>query len=198
MEEKSKEEQLRIILQNYDKVREELETANAQIEVLYRELKQQKVLYKNMLDRYAGQEKTRSNTDLEKAYKKLQARYQKKCNECSTMLPYFVYMRDAIAMLYAKSEKICSKTEEFKGDESEEPQPPVNEKVETQDDKFVAYIRKMQGIYQETKGLGGISQWANKYGVTAITKVDFFEYGLNLTDVSDEQILKVYEKIKKR
>lgn len=196
MKEKSKEEQLRIVLQNYDRKAEELETANAQIEALQQELKQQKILYKNMLDRYTGHDNIRPNTDWEAKFNMINGRYQKKCQEYSAMRPYFLYMRDTIAHLYAKSEKICSRAESFETETSSEPQDE-SEKQPSQNEKFITYIRQLQEVYKKTKGLCGISQMANKLGIKALTKVQFFEFGLN-DNVTDDEILRVYEIIKKR
>jgi hypothetical protein len=56
-------------------------------------------------------------------------------------------------------------------------------KEETHSDKqaqnFYLYLLELIGLYESTRSLNGMSKIRDKYGVTGITKQQFFEYNLN-------------------
>ena len=63
--------------------------------------------------------------------------------------------------------------------------------------KFVSYVKEVVANFKETGSLRGISTIAREYGVSSLTKEQFFRYGLNNEVVTDEYIISVYEKAKK-
>lgn len=67
----------------------------------------------------------------------------------------------------------------------------------TQSKKFVSYVREIIANFKETGSLRGIGMIAREYGVSSLTKEQFFRYGLNNEVVTDEYIISVYEKAKK-
>lgn len=82
-------------------------------------------------------------------------------------------------------------------------EPPKKEetvkKISVKEDCFIRYIRELVDFYKKTKTLNGISVTATKYGIRSITKVQFFEFGLQQDEpLTDERILEVYEKVKQR
>lgn len=79
MIESKNEQQLRVVLQNYDAKRVECENLEKENARLKQELAQQKVLYRNMLNRYVGKglEKEGSK-DWKEKYDKLREKYDKK------------------------------------------------------------------------------------------------------------------------
>lgn len=56
----------------------------------------------------------------------------------------------------------------------------------------------MTASFRLTGTLTGILKIAMRYCVTSLTKEKFFMFGLDKADVTDEQILEVYKKIKKK
>ena len=67
----------------------------------------------------------------------------------------------------------------------------------TQCKKFISYVKEVVANFKETGSLRGISTIAREYGVSSLTKEQFFRYGLNNDGVTDEYIISVYEKAKK-
>ena len=69
--------------------------------------------------------------------------------------------------------------------------------VSVKGQKFVSYVRELIANFKETGSLRGIGMIAREYGVSSLTKEQFFRYGLNNEVVTDEYIISVYEKAKK-
>ena len=69
--------------------------------------------------------------------------------------------------------------------------------VSVKEQKFVSYVRELITNFKETGSLRGICMIAREYGVSSLTKEQFFRYGLNNDSVTDEHIISVYEKAKK-
>lgn len=68
-----------------------------------------------------------------------------------------------------------------------------------QTQNFIAYVRKIVDIFRKTGTLRGISVFAAQAGVTCISKEKFFLYGLDKEgDLTDEEIVELYEAVKKR
>ena len=69
--------------------------------------------------------------------------------------------------------------------------------ISVREQMFVSYIRELITNFKETGSLRGIGIIAREYGVSSLTKEQFFRYGLNNDGVTDEYIISVYEKAKK-
>jgi len=152
MKQLTNEEQLRIVLQNYDRLKAELQT--------------------------------------------LSAKYESKCEELEKYKTYLTGLNERVALFFSDIDDFLKgKAENSKPVSSQEAH---EENKMTQNNKFILYIRQLQNVYEKTHALHGISKLANQFGVSAVTKVDFFEHGLNAKGISDNKILSVYKQIKKR
>lgn len=200
----SKEKELRIVLKNYDALKEQKNALEKENEELKKQLVQQKALYKNMLDRFA--DKGSANWEfkynsLKDGYKKLNDKYSRAVHEFKNTKRILDSFRGIICDSHNKLDDLCERIgvdfhiTEIPNQMAEDV-PLV--KNDSQQQKFVKYIRTMVEIYNDTGKLNGISKMASEFNVTAITKVQFFKYGLHEKDLTDEKILKVYEEIKKR
>ena len=69
--------------------------------------------------------------------------------------------------------------------------------VSVKEQKFVSYVRELIANFKETGSLRGICMIAREYGVSSLTKEQFFRYGLNNEGVTDDYIIGVYDKAKK-
>lgn len=200
----SKEKELRIVLKNYDALKEQKNALEKENEELKKQLVQQKSLYKNMLDRFT--DKGSANWEfkynsLKDSYKKLGDKYSRAVHEFKNTKRILDSFRGIICDSHNKLDDLCERIGvDFHI--TEIPNQMVEEvplvKNDSQQQKFVKYIRTMVEIYNDTGKLNGISKMASEFNVTAITKVQFFKYGLHEKDLTDEKILKVYEEIKKR
>lgn len=198
-------DQARIILRNYDKVvaeRDELKKENERLNML---VEQKDVLYRNMLERM---EKKNKPSAIESEYKHLKIQYDKLNEEneklkgarytvevvkqlCGSLKAYGNQLRKAGINISDIEALFDSKVEV-----SEEMPGKVVYDKQTQN--FIAYVRKIVDIFRKTGTLRGISVFAAKYGVTALTKEKFFVYKLDREDLDNASIAKVYELIKKR
>lgn len=202
--EESKEKELRIVLKNYDTLKAQKSALEKENEELKRQLAQQKALYKNMLDRFT--DKGSANWEmkynaLKDGYKKLSDKYSRAVCDFKNTKRALDSFRGAICDARNKLDDLCERIgvdfhiTEIPNQMTEEVSLVQND---SQNQKFVNYIRTMVEIYNDTGTLSGISKMASEFKVTAITKVQFFKYGLHEKDLTDEKILKVYEEIKKR
>lgn len=214
MEQRTKEEELRIVLKNYDKVRDERDALQKENDALRAELSQQKTLYRNMLDRYQG----KGMEDWAAKYKELKKRYDEKMADRSKILNNDMRMRTIIDAVrgtlrnaYHGVDTLCEKLlipSEIPAMASapQQQEPVVVNPMYTmpismarfQQQQFIKYIREMAKTLKSTGTLKGIARLAQEYSVTAITKVKFFQYHLDDDNLTDERILAVYEKIKKK
>ena len=69
---------------------------------------------------------------------------------------------------------------------------------EWQEKAFVKYVRSILKNFLKTGSLRGISTMAKDFGVSALTKEQFFQYGLNTEHLTNDYIINVYKQIKKR
>lgn len=70
--------------------------------------------------------------------------------------------------------------------------------INTKERQFVSYIRELIANFKDTGSLRGISTIAREYGVSSLTKEQFFKYGLDSEeDITDKIIISVYDKAKK-
>lgn len=114
-----REEQLKIVLKNYDKKQAECEALKAECsklqtekEQLEKQLAQSKTVYKNMLARFEGQQyaKEKANSvDWEEKYNQIKKKYDKKNNM------YYILEQRCSAMKRSFSNAICSITNAYNG-----------------------------------------------------------------------------------
>lgn len=198
-----REEQLKVVLKNFDNVQAELNSLKKENAQLKEEISQKEILYKNMLDRFKG--KKTDSDDWEHKYKVLKNEYkmrgerytalQNKYNKMKSVLDS---VRGSVCGAYNKIDDFCTEL-----GISKKASVDVNDVAEelaydSQEKKFISCVRDMTASFRLTGTLTGISKIAMRYGVTSLTKEKFFMFGLDKADVTDEQILEVYKKIKKK
>lgn len=196
--------QVKTILQNFDKKQAECDALKKENEELKKKLEQKDILYRNMLNRYSNMSE-RPNIDYKDRYEQLKAKNAESGKRYSRILMDLTKangMLESIkAIMNSANEKIeafCSDTEKednksaivVKGDND-------SSFTNTQSKKFVSYVREVIANFKETGSLRGIGMIAREYGVSSLTKEQFFRYGLNNEVVTDEYIISVYEKAKK-
>lgn len=204
-------DQARIILRNYDKVvaeRDELKKENERLNML---VEQKDVLYRNML---AHKEDKNKQSTIEGEYKHLKIQYDKLNEEyeklkgarysvevvrqvCGTLKAYSKRLREAGMNIDAIEDLFDSRTEE--ASDKDEPTKDCRIVYDKQTQNFIAYVRKIVDIFRKTGTLRGISVFAAQAGVTSISKEKFFLYGLDKEgELTDEEIVELYENVKKR
>lgn len=196
--------QVKTILQNFDKKQAECDALKKENEELKKKLEQKDILYRNMLNRYSNMSE-RPNIDYKDRYEQLKAKNAESGMRYSRILMDLTKangMLESIkAIMNSANEKIeafCSDTEQednksaivVKGDND-------SSFPNTQFKKFVSYVREIIANFKETGSLRGIGMIAREYGVSSLSKEQFFRYGLNNEVVTDEYIISVYEKAKK-
>nr|DAU89948.1 MAG TPA: hypothetical protein [Caudoviricetes sp.] len=196
--------QVKTILQNFDKKQAECDALKKKNEELKKKLEQKDILYRNMLNRFSNMS-TQTNIDYKDRYEQLKAKNAESGMRYSRILMDLTKangMLESIkAIMNSANEKIeafCSDTEQednksaivVKGDND-------SSFPNTQSKKFVSYVREIIANFKETGSLRGIGMIAREYGVSSLTKEQFFRYGLNNEVVTDEYIISVYEKAKK-
>lgn len=204
-------DQARIILRNYDKVvaeRDELKKENERLNML---VEQKDVLYRNMLERMEAKNK---QSAIEGEYKHLKIQYDKLNEEyeklkgarytvevvkqlCGSLKAYGNQLRKAGLNIGAIEELFDSSAEEASN--KDEPTKDCRIVYDKQTQNFIAYVRKIVDIFRKTGTLRGISVFAAQAGVTSISKEKFFLYGLDKEgELTDEEIVELYENVKKR
>jgi hypothetical protein len=196
--------QVKTIMQNFDKKQTECDALKKENEELKKKLEQKDILYRNMLNRFSNMS-TQTNIDYKDRYEQLKAKNAESGMRYSRILMDLTKangMLESIkAIMNSANEKIeafCSDTEQednksaivVKGDND-------SSFPNTQSKKFVSYVREIIANFKETGSLRGIGMIAREYGVSSLTKEQFFRYGLNNEVVTDEYIISVYEKAKK-
>lgn len=196
--------QVKTIMQNFDKKQAECDALKKENEELKKKLEQKDILYRNMLNRFSNMS-TQTNIDYKDRYEQLKAKNAESGMRYSRILMDLTKangMLESIkAIMNSANEKIeafCSDTEQednksaivVKGDND-------SSFPNTQSKKFVSYVREIIANFKETGSLRGIGMIAREYGVSSLTKEQFFRYGLNNEVVTDEYIISVYEKAKK-
>lgn len=197
--------QVKTILQNFDKKQAECDALRKENAKLEEEIKQKEILYKNMLDRFNGKKSDSENWEhkykvLKNEYKMRGEKYTNLLNKYNKMKSVLDSVRGAICGAYNKIDDFCTEIGIAKSaslDNSED--KPIDElPYDSQEKKFISYVRDMIASFRLTGTLTGISKIALRYGVTSLTKEKFFMFGLDKADVTDDQILEVYKKIKKK
>lgn len=219
-----REEQLRIVLQNYDKKVAECSALKEESEKLRKQLRQKDILYKNMLERFSGKNGTTDKfetlyKELLDAHKSLKERV-KILQENNEMLK-----KENAVVLQGKREVVrrmqgienaisnifCSVTrfrEKFNDGEPlgeiEIPQSkPAAENIpqayqDFKQSKFYKYVCDVVDTYKKTGSLRGIATKAKEYEVRAMTKEQFFQLGLNnVGEVTNEYVNGIYLQAKK-
>lgn len=204
-------DQARIILRNYDKVvaeRDELKKENERLNML---VEQKDVLYRNMLERMEAKNKQsaiegeykhlkKQYDNLNEEYEKLKgARYTVEVVKqlCGSLKAYGNQLRKAGLNIGAIEELFDSSAEEASN--KDEPTKDCRIVYDKQTQNFIAYVRKIVDIFRKTGTLRGISVFAAQAGVTSISKEKFFLYGLDKEgELTDEEIVEMYENVKKR
>lgn len=196
--------QVKTIMQNFDKKQAECDALKKENEELKKKLEQKDILYRNMLNRFSNMS-TQTNIDYKDRYEQLKAKNAESGMRYSRILMDLTKangMLESIkAIMNSANEKIeafCSDTEQednksaivVKGDND-------SSFPNTQSKKFVSYVREIIANFKETGSLRGIGMIAREYGVSSLTKEQFFRYGLNNEVITDEYIISVYEKAKK-
>lgn len=196
--------QVKTILQNFDKKQAECDALKKENEELKKKLEQKDILYRNMLNRYSNMSE-RPDIDYKDRYEQLKAKNAESGMRYSRILMDLTKangMLESIkAIMNSANEKIeafCSDTEKednksaivVKGDND-------SSFTNTQSKKFVSYVREVIANFKETGSLRGIGMIAREYGVSSLSKEQFFRYGLNNEVITDEYIISVYEKAKK-
>ena len=198
--------QVKTILQNFDKKQAECDSLKKENEELKKKLEQKDILYRNMLNRFSNMS-TQTNIDYKERYEQLKADKAEKgmryCRILNDLNKTFQMLESIKGITNGAKEKIeafcsdnmaendiCSKVIEPATDNA-------SSSISVREQMFVSYIRELITNFKETGSLRGIGIIAREYGVSSLTKEQFFRYGLNNDGVTDEYIISVYEKAKK-
>lgn len=221
------EEQLRMVLRNYDKKQTEcdsLKKENAELKKrlevnenhFKEELEKKDILYKNMLKHF-NDKKNIDGEDWEHQYKVLRTKYlqrgekvtsqankiSKLTSELQKMKNILDSVRGTICRTYNKIEDFCSDAiaghEKIALKKEEEITIyGINDEVSTQERKFICYVRELIESFRKNGSLRGIAMIGREYGVSTLTKEQFFRFGLHEDkEFTNEYILGLYEKAKK-
>lgn len=198
--------QVKTIMQNFDKKQAECDALKKENEELKKKLEQKDILYRNMLNRYSGVG-IQSNIDYKDRYEQLKAKNAESGKRYSRILMDLTKANGMLESIKAIMDSANEKVEVFCSDNTVEQND--NKSVfdtksdndssfsNTQCKKFISYVKEVVANFKETGSLRGISTIAREYGVSSLTKEQFFRYGLNNDGVTDEYIISVYEKAKK-
>lgn len=221
-----RDEQLRIVLKNYDKKQAECEALKKENEDLKKRLQQKDIVYKNMLDRF----KTNSPNNFETQYKELLDAHKALQDDNAVLRRDKENLEAENKILCKENKKIMKGLKGIKGiirgagyqidrmrglydddfvkedeDEHEYVQPAnkVTANAPTYQEwqllQFCKYIRDLVSNFNKTGSLRGIATLAKEYGVRSLTKEQFFQFGLhNTPNVSDEYLTSIFTQAKKR
>lgn len=208
-----KDEQMRIVLQNYDKKQAECDALKKENESLRKQLSQKDVLYKNMLDHFNGVKGASvSNANWEARYNQLKEAYDKRTlayqtihNQLQKTRSVLDSVRGKLCDAYNRVEDYCAEigiehtaVVSQNGEGSEYNLQGNKSNATTRDAKFVRYVRDLISVYGNTGTLRGISVLAMKYGVPSMTKEQFFRFGFDKEEeITDDEILNAYLLAKK-
>ena len=199
--------QIKTIMQNFDKKQAECDALRKENEELKKELEQKDILYRNMLNRYSSMSE-RHDIDYKERYEQLKIEKAENGMRYSRILNDLTKANGMLESIKAIMDKANERIEDFCSvdkAENEDIQPNINvtahdnsiSQINVKERKFISYIRELIANFKETGSLRGIGMIAREYGVSSLTKEQFFRYGLNNEVVTDEYIIGVYEKAKK-
>lgn len=199
--------QIKTIMQNFDKKEAECDALKKENEELKKKLEQKDILYRNMLNRYSNMS-TQVNIDYKDRYEQLKAknaesgeRYSKILNNLNKVYQILESIKGVTNSAKEKIEEFCSDCMVEQNDTHFKIIEPATDNtsssVSVKEQKFVSYVRELIANFKETGSLRGIGIIAREYGVSSLTKEQFFRYGLNNDSVTDKYIINVYDKAKK-
>lgn len=199
--------QVKTILQNFDKKQAECDALKKENEELKKKLEQKDILYRNMLNRYSNMSE-RHDIDYKERYEQLKAKNAESGERYSRILMDLTKANGMLQSIKAVMDRANERIEDFCSDgkvENEDIQPNFDmtasdnstSQISIKEQKFISYVRELIANFKETGSLRGIGMIAREYGVSSLTKEQFFRYGLNNDGVTDEYIISVYEKAKK-
>ena len=202
-----KDLQVKTILQNFDKKQAECGALKKENEELKKKLEQKEILYRNMLNRFSNMS-SQTNIDYKERYEQLKAKNAESGERYSRILMDLTKANGMLQSIKAVMDRANERIEDFCSDgkvENEDIQPNFDmtasdnstSQISIKEQKFISYVRELIANFKETGSLRGIGMIAREYGVSSLTKEQFFRYGLNNDGVTDEYIISVYEKAKK-
>lgn len=201
-----KDMQVKTIMQNFDKKQAECDALKKENEELKKKLEQKDILYRNMLNRFSNMS-TQTNIDYKERYEQLKAdkaengmRYSRILNDLNKTFQMLESIKGITNGAKEKIEAFCSDNMVENDICSKVIEPATDNassSISVRERKFVSYIRELITNFKETGSLRGIGIIAREYGVSSLTKEQFFRYGLNNDGVTDEYIIGVYDKAKK-
>lgn len=207
-----REEQLRIVLQNYDRKVAECSALKEENEKLRKQLQQKDILYRNMLNRFKGGKKgsaEAANKELEIANNKLKEDNKRLKKEADNvrrdncrLLKGLKGMKGILKTANYQLDGMRNRLLEEYYDELPENKPVVENVPQAYQDfkqsKFYKYVCDVVDTYKKTGSLRGIATKAKEYEVRAMTKEQFFQLGLNnVSEVTDEYVNGIYLQAKK-
>lgn len=198
--------QVKTIMQNFDKKQAECDALKKENEELKKKLEQKDILYRNMLNRFSNMS-SQTNIDYKERYEQLKADKAESGKRYSRILMDLTKANGMLESIKAIMDSANEKIEVFCSDNTVE-QNDNKSVLDTKSDndssfsntqckKFISYVKEVVANFKETGSLRGISTIAREYGVSSLSKEQFFRYGLNNEVVTDEYIISVYEKAKK-
>lgn len=202
-----KDLQVKTILQNFDKKQAECDALRKENEELKKKLEQKDILYRNMLNRYSSMSE-RHDIDYKERYEQLKIEKAESGMRYSRILNDLNKANGMLESIKAIMDKANERIEDFCSvdkAENEDIQPNINvtahdnstTQISVKERKFISYIRELIANFKETGSLRGIGMIAREYGVSSLTKEQFFRYGLNNEGITDDYIIGVYDKAKK-
>lgn len=202
-----KDLQVKTILQNFDKKQAECDALRKENEELKKKLEQKNILYRNMLNRYSSMSE-RHDIDYKERYEQLKIEKAESGMRYSRILNDLNKANGMLESIKAIMDKANERIEDFCSVdkvENEDIQPNINvtahdnstTQISFKERKFISYIRELIANFKETGSLRGIGMIAREYGVSSLTKEQFFRYGLNNEGITDDYIIGVYDKAKK-
>lgn len=197
--------QVKTILQNFDKKQAECDALKKENAELKKKLEQKEILYRNMLNRYSNMS-GRKDIDYKEKYEQLKAeksqsgeRYTKVLNELSKASSLLESVKSVMSSAEEKINDFCGKQNVMTAETAKDVLADVESlSTNTKERQFIGYIRELIANFKDTGSLRGISTIAREYGVSSLTKEQFFKYGLDSEDdITDEIIISIYDKAKK-
>lgn len=199
--------QVKTIMQNFDKKQAECDALKKENEELKKKLEQKDILYRNMLNRYSSMSE-RHDIDYKERYEQLKAKNAESGERYSRILMDLTKANGMLQSIKAIMDRANERIEDFCSDgkvENEDIQPNFDmtasdnstSQISIKEQKFISYVRELIANFKETGSLRGIGMIAREYGVSSLTKEQFFRYGLNNEGVTDDYIIGVYDKAKK-
>lgn len=197
--------QVKTILQNFDKKQAECDALKKENAELKKKLEQKEILYRNMLNRYSNMS-GRKDIDYKEKYEQLKAeksqsgeRYTKVLNKLAKASGLLESVKSVMSSVEEKINDFCDKQNVMTAETAKDVHADMESlSTNTKERQFIGYIRELIANFKDTGSLRGISTIAREYGVSSLTKEQFFKYGLDSEeDITDEIIISIYDKAKK-